>query len=139
MGDTSTLGRAFEAVADALARTDGGDSCVAVWPATAGGFVGELQVLKDREWRRMLRVGLRLATISEDVKEIHVYCFGNDVVHGGLVVSSMRLVQESQTTRRGDLQVWKVLKTPRVVRRRVDVLAEIESGERAGLGGNSVV
>ncbi|EGZ30035.1 hypothetical protein PHYSODRAFT_294946 [Phytophthora sojae] len=131
MEGAATLGRAFEAVADALERTDGGASCVAVWPATAEGFVGELQVVKRREWHKMLRVGLRLAP-GEDMKE--VYCFENDMEQGGLMVRVMGLLRESQTIRRGDLQVWKVLKTPVVIRRRLDVLAEIERAERAVLG-----
>ncbi|KAG7378252.1 hypothetical protein PHYPSEUDO_010316 [Phytophthora pseudosyringae] len=114
MERAATLGRAFREVAHALASSHQD----AVGPATAAGFVAEVQVLTEMEWQRLVRVGLRLAP-GADVRGL--YCFRNVPAFDGLTVRVLRLVQESPTGKDdGRREVWKVQKTPVVRRRRAE-------------------
>ncbi|GMF13822.1 unnamed protein product [Phytophthora lilii] len=60
MESPTKMERAFRSVAGALASVDGGDEYVAAWLATAAGLADEFQLMTEKEWRRLLRVGLRL-------------------------------------------------------------------------------
>ncbi|KAL4170729.1 hypothetical protein KRP22_008835 [Phytophthora ramorum] len=129
MEGIKTLERAFEEAETALASADG--KCVAVWPATAAGFVEELQVMTEEKWERLLRVGLKLAP---DVGVRELYCFQNVSTCNGLTAGVLRLVQDSQSPPRDQQEgtrFWKLQQTLVVTRRKME-----ETKEQ---GGNSSV
>ncbi|KAG2865943.1 hypothetical protein PC113_g3290 [Phytophthora cactorum] len=110
MESVTPLGQAFPALASVLMGLD----CVAVWPATTAGLVGEFQVLTEKEWQRLLRVGLH---ISSDANVRELYCFQNVPGYDGLMVRVLRLIQKFHPRMRqdeGQLRVWTVQKTPAV-------------------------
>ncbi|KAG6976184.1 hypothetical protein JG688_00001602 [Phytophthora aleatoria] len=110
MESVTPLGQAFPALASVLTGLD----CVAVWPATTAGLVGEFQVLTEKEWQRLLRVGLH---ISSDANVRELYCFQNVPGYDGLMVRVLRLIQKFHPRMRqneGQLRVWTVQKTPAV-------------------------
>ncbi|OWZ22883.1 hypothetical protein PHMEG_0002337 [Phytophthora megakarya] len=125
---TATLLQAFQNVSDVLSSNEG--ACVVVWPGTTGGsFVGEFQVLTEKEWQRVQRVGLQMAP---GVDAMDLYCFKNVPAYDGLTVRVFRLLQGSQIQTRqneGKLAVWKVQKMPVLIRTRaqVDATARAES------------
>ncbi|KAL4099551.1 hypothetical protein PRIC1_007354 [Phytophthora ramorum] len=132
MEGIKTLERAFEEAETALASADG--KCVAVWPATAAGFVEELQVMTEEKWERLLRVGLKLAP---DVGVRELYCFQNVSTCNGLTAGVLRLVQDSQSPPRDQQEgtrFWKLQQTLVVTRRKME-----ETMATKEQGGNSSV
>jgi hypothetical protein len=125
---SAALERAFQEVADALGSSDD-ESCVVVWPATAEGLADEFQVLTEKQWRLLLRVGLRLEP-GADVREL--YCFRDVPADDGLTVRVLRLAQESHTRTLRSGELWRVQKGPPVVRSRADVKGEIARSESEG-------
>ncbi|KAL3674612.1 hypothetical protein V7S43_000555 [Phytophthora oleae] len=124
MKNLSTLLRGFQDATDILASS-ARENCVVVRPATAAEFVDEFRVLTEKEYQRLLRVGLRL-TPGADVKEL--FCFRYVPSYDELTVRVLRLVQEPQIrTRRseGKPQVWKVEQTPMWSKRRTEVDKQI--------------